>query len=114
MDRDELAELVLTEVQKQCDAARSRPRPPAWQTWLVCRHEADIVLGPCYSPTWFGNLTATEAGRVRLLRVIYRLSNAGLLTLVKSEGGRLERVRLTTKGIRAARSIRNAGTPTGT
>lgn len=35
---------------------------------------------------------------MRLLRTVYRLAGAGLLTLVKSEGGRLERVRLTDEG----------------
>ena len=80
-----------------------RPRPPAWKWWDVWEHDANLALGPRYSPTWFGDVTATEAGRVRMLRTVYRLADAGLLTLVKSEGGRLARVRLTVAGSEAAR-----------
>lgn len=114
MNRDELAALVLAEVARQCDAIRARPRPPAWQSWTVWEDEDDREYGPRYSPTWFGDATATEAGRVRLLRTVYRLADAGLLTLVKSEGGRLERVRLTKAGRDAAAELRKAGTPAGT
>lgn len=98
MNRDELCALVLVEVARQCEAIRTRPRPPAWKTWEARDDDADRKYGPQYTPTWFGHATATEAGRVRLLRTVYRLAEAGLLTLVKSEGGRLERVRLTRAG----------------
>src|SRR5262245_31569528 len=102
MTRDELAALVLLEVERRCDAIRTRPRPPAWKTWEVRDDDDDREYGPRYSPTWFGDATATEAGRVRFLRTVYRLADAGLLTVVKTEGGRLERVRLTRAGRNAA------------
>jgi DNA-binding MarR family transcriptional regulator len=51
---------------------------------------------------------------VRLLRTVYRLAAAGLLILVKSEGGRLERVQLTKAGQDAVAELRKAGTPAGT
>ena len=86
MNRDELAAMVLAEVARQCDAIRNRPKPPAWKTWEALPDD-DREYGPRYSPTWFGDVTATEAGRVRLLRAVYRLADAGLLTIVKSEGG---------------------------
>jgi hypothetical protein len=114
MNRDELAALVLTEVARQCDAIHARPRPPAWQPWAVREDEDDREYGPRYSPAWFGDATATEAGRVRLLRTVYRLAAAGLLILVKSEGGRLERVQLTKAGQDAVAELRKAGTPAGT
>jgi hypothetical protein len=110
MNRDDLARLVLLEVARQTEAARSRPRPPRWQTWNVWLYEADLEYGPKYSPTWFGDLTATEAGRVRTLRAVYRLSDAGLLLLTKSEGGRLERVQLTEAGQRAVDELEGAVT----
>lgn len=105
MNRDELAALVLVKVAQQCDTIGARPRPPAWKTWETRDDDADREIGPRYSPTWFGDATATEAGRVRLLRTVYRLADAGLLTLVKSEGGRLERVRLTKAGRDAAAEL---------
>lgn len=110
MTRDELAERVLLAVARQGEAIRARPRPPAWKTWAV-RDAADRERGTRYSPTWFGALAATEAGRVRLLRTVYRLAEAGLLTAVKSDGGRLERVRLTTAGDEAIELLK-VGTPT--
>jgi hypothetical protein len=79
----------------------------------VREDDADREHGPRYSPTWFGDATATEAGRVRLLRSVYRLAGAGLLTIVKSEGGRLERVRLTDAGGNAAELLKAGGVPAG-
>jgi hypothetical protein len=110
MDRNELAGLVLTVISERCKEVQSRPRPPDWRVFEVQRHEADQTLGPEYSPRWFGGVTQTEAGSRRVLRTIYRLSDAGLLTIVKSEGGRFERVRMTRKGLKAAKSIRNVET----
>jgi hypothetical protein len=111
MNRNELAALVLRNVEQQCEAIRTRPKPPAWRTWEVAKDEEDHEYGPRYSPTWFGVATATEAGRVRFLRTVYRLADAGLLTIVKSEGGRLERVRLTKMGWDAVAELRKANTP---
>jgi hypothetical protein len=106
--RDELAALVLLEVERRCEAIRTRPRPPAWKWWATRDDAADRECGPRYSPTWFGGAAATEAGRVRFLRTVHRLAEAGLLTVVKSEGGRLERVRLTPAGHDAANSLASA------
>lgn len=112
MNRDELAELVLLELAERCEAIRTRPKPQAWRTWDVRDDEADREYGPRYSPTWFGDATANEAGRVRLLRIVYRLADAGLLTVVKSEGGRLERIRLTEAGRVAVDDLRFSSSPT--
>src|SRR5947207_4752541 len=112
MSRDERATLVLLEVARQCEAIRARPRPPAWRWWDVRDDDADREYGPRYSPAWFGGATATEAGRVRVLRTVYRLAEAGLLTAVKSAGGRLERFRLTEAGREAADERAKAATPT--
>ena len=105
MNRDDLDALVLAEVVRRSAAIRDRPTPPAWKTWEARDDAADREYGPRYSPTWFGDATVTEAGRVRLLRTLYRLAEARLLTLVKSEGGRLERVRLTKAGHDAAEQV---------
>jgi hypothetical protein len=112
VNRDDLAKLVLLEVARQCEAVRARTPPPAWQTWAVRDYETDHEFGPSYSPTWFGDATATDARRVRFLRTVYRLADAELLIVVKSEGSRLERVRLTKAGRDAAAELRTAGTPT--
>jgi hypothetical protein len=109
MTREDLARLILIEVERRCEAVRSRPRPPDWQWWNVRDYEADLEYGPAYTPQWFGDLTATEAGRVRVLRTLYRLADAGLLMIVKSEGGRLERVYLTPAGSSAAAELQTAG-----
>jgi hypothetical protein len=109
MTRDELAALVLLEVQRRCEAIRTRPRPPAWKWWEARDDDADRECGPRYSPTWFGGATATEAGRVRFLRTVYRLADSGLLTVVKSEGGRLERGRLTRAGRDAVTELVSVG-----
>lgn len=71
-------------------------------------HADDIVYGPLYSPGWFGERGATEARRVRLLRTVYRLDSAGLVDIVKSDGGRLERLRLTKAGRSAVAEPRAA------
>lgn len=110
MTRDDLARLALLEVDRQWEAARSRPRPPAWRCWALQEYENDLEYGPRYSPTWFGDLTGTEAGRVRVLRTLYRLADAGLVIVVKSEGGRLERLRLSPEGREAVASLRNVDT----
>jgi hypothetical protein len=114
MTRDDLAKLVLMEIDRQCEAVRSRPSPPAWKRWEVEDHDLDLRYGPSYTPAWFGELTATEAGRVRVLRTVYRLSAGGLLILAKSEGGRLERVRLTPSGREVVAELRGESAPVPT
>src|SRR4051794_22354932 len=101
MNRDDLAGYVLMELEKQCAAVRARERPPKWQTWSLERYEDDLEFGPPYTPLWFGAVTATDAGRVRVLRTVYRLAAAGLLEIMKSPGNRLERVKLTPAGVEA-------------
>lgn len=108
MTRDELAKLVLLEVALQCGEAKQAPRPPAWQTLAVWEHEDAIEYGPRYTPTWFGDMADTDARRVRILRTIYRLAGAGLLAVVKGEGGRLQRVRLTEAGDAAVEAMLQA------
>jgi hypothetical protein len=112
MTRDELAALVLIEVARRCEEIETRPEPRPWQWWERREYDADRQYGPRYAASWFPDVAATEAGRVRLLRTVYRLAEAGLLTVVKSEGGRLERVRLTEAGRSAAAELARAGTPT--
>lgn len=111
MNRDELAKVVLIEVARHCEAVNARPKPPAWKTWETGDDDANRRFGPSYTPAWFGDVTLTEAGRVRVLRMVYRLAEAGLLTVVKSEGGRLERVRLTKAGGIAVAELRNVAIP---
>lgn len=98
MSRDDLGALMLAEVLRRCDEAHARPRPPRWKTWEVREDDDARELGPRYSPGWFGAAAATEAGRVRFLRTLYRLADAGLVLVEKSKGGRLERVRLSDAG----------------
>jgi hypothetical protein len=115
MSKDDLTRLVLLGIRDHCEAARSRPRPPEWKWWEIREYENDLEFGPSYSPTWFGEVTASEAGRVRVLRTIYHLAHAGLVTLVKTPGGRLERLKMTPMGLREVRSLlRKAGTPART
>lgn len=96
MTRDELAALVLRTVAEQLEEIATRPEPPKWHTWAWRELLDDREYGPRYSPTWFGELS--EANRQRTLRTVYRLSEAGLLEVVKTENGRLERVNLTKAG----------------
>lgn len=107
--RNDLAEIVLSELARREEEIAAHPRPPAWKTWEARPDADDREYGPRYSPTGFGAATATEAGRVRLLRAVYRLADAGLIELTKSEGGRLERIPLTATGNDAirAQSVRN-------
>jgi hypothetical protein len=108
MNRDELYKIVLTTIMEQCEAARLRPKPPAWNPWAVREYAFDLKYGPKYRPGWFGRVTESEAGRIRILRSIYSLAEADLLDVLKSEGGRLKRVRLTAKGLRAVRRLEKA------
>jgi hypothetical protein len=96
--RDDLAAPVLTELVRREAVIAARAKPPAWKKWEARPDADDREFGPRYSPSWFGYAGDTEARRVRLLRTVYRLAEAGLVTVVKSEGGRLERLRLTDAG----------------
>jgi hypothetical protein len=108
MSRDDLSATLLLEIAFRAEEARARPEPAAWRTWELDRWRADIELGPKYSPSWLGSHAATEAGRVRALRCLHKLAGAGLVDLVKSEGGRLERVQLTPAGAAAVDEMQKA------
>ncbi|MGA7496119.1 MAG: hypothetical protein WBX00_05255 [Isosphaeraceae bacterium] len=113
MSRDDLARIALLEVARRCVEVETRPVPKAWEHVAKYYHAQDRAFGPRYSPTWFGALTETEAGRVRALRALRGLEKAGLVILVRSEwAGRLQRVRLTEEGARIAEELRNAETST--
>lgn len=101
--RDDLAMMVLTELARREAEIAARSRPPAWKTWEIRPDADDREYGPRYSPTWFSDATATEAGRVRMLRTLYRIVDSGLIELTKSEGGRLKRIKLTAVEMDAAR-----------
>lgn len=103
--RDDLAAIVLAELARREAEIAARPRPPAWKTWEARPDADDREYGPRYSPTWFGDAAATEARRVRLLRTVYRLAGAGLVAVLKSEGGRLERIQLTPAGKQAVADL---------
>jgi hypothetical protein len=111
MSPDDLANAVLCEAAARWDEARARPKPPRWHSLDAAEYELARDFGPRYSPTWFGDLTATEAGRQRVLRTVYRLAGAGLLEVFKSAAGRLERVRLTGEGRAAVAGLRTASAP---
>jgi hypothetical protein len=79
--------------------AASPARKPWWG--ILDRHDDDVAYGPRYKPSaWFGDLT--DAERQHYMRGCYRLSKAGLLLVVASTGGRLERIKLTDAGRAAA------------
>jgi hypothetical protein len=109
MSTGQLNEAVLVEIARQQRRIKRRRRPEPWRRWDVARDQDDRTFGPLYSPRWFGPAAATEAGRVRHLRAVYALADCGLVQVVKSEGGRLERVRLTPAGRTAAAAIAAAG-----
>ena len=103
--REQLAEVVIREVARRAAEVAARTPPPKWQAWAALLHDEEVRHGPRYSPGWFGGLADTEARRVRVLRTVYRLADAGLLHVVKSEGGRLAHVRLTDDGATAAAEL---------
>lgn len=107
MNRDELTRLVLIEVARQCAAVLARPAPDLYQSDNLSRwrHGEDVKYGPRYSPVWFGEIADTEARRVRVLRTLKRLAEAGLIVLVESEAGRLSRVRMTPAGLQAVAEL---------
>lgn len=85
--RDDQEKVVHSELARREGEIAARPGPPAWKTWEARPDADDREYGPRYSPTWFGAATATGAARDRLLRAVYRLADARLIELTKSEGG---------------------------
>lgn len=108
MKTSDLREVVLVEIARQERRIKRRPRPKPWRKWDVWRDEDDRAMGPKYSSAWFSEATRSEAGRQRHLRAVYALAAANLVSLVKSEGGRLERVRLTRNGRKAVAELEAA------
>jgi hypothetical protein len=98
MTRDELAAMILREIATRENEMATRPELPACRRWDRRNYDTDREHGPRYSSAWFGRATDTEARRVRVLRMVYKLADAGLVDITRSEGGRLERVRLTAAG----------------
>jgi hypothetical protein len=79
MDRDELAVTALLEIDRRHAEALAGPRPPVRRKWAVVADHGNREFGPLYSPQWFGDLTATEAGRQQVLWTLRRLAEAGLV-----------------------------------
>jgi hypothetical protein len=96
--------LILVELYARELEIAELPDPPAWKRWEVEPLQLDREFGPSYSPTWFDDLTATNAGRQRFLRAIYDLEGRGLLEVIRSQRGRLERLRTTEAGRKAIES----------
>jgi hypothetical protein len=110
LSRDELCEVILSTVVEKWEAAQAAPKPAAWKRFEFERWELDREYGPKWSPGWLGDLAASEAGRVRALRALYKLVDAGLVIAVRSyHGNKLERVRPTDAGIEAAGSMAAKG-----
>jgi hypothetical protein len=109
MTKTDLREMVLILIAERFEEALAEPEPARWRSWDVERWEANREYGPPYSTIrWFGALAATEAGRMRCLRMVYALESEGLLETFKDafSGSKLDRVRLTEAGWTAVASLR--------
>ena len=105
----DLTEAILICVAEVHEEVRAAPPPPKWRSWDYGRYQENLEFGPLYSTIrWFGALAASEAQRVACLRTVYKLAEAGLLEVIKSEwGGKVERVRLTDRGREVVASLRS-------
>jgi hypothetical protein len=110
MTRNDLAELLLVLIAEQHEKARCAREPAAWRKWDHEDWELDREYGPVFSSIrWFGTLADSEAARVRCLRTVYRLRDAGLAEVIKGESGlKIERVRLTERGWEVVQTLRSA------
>ncbi|MDX1945242.1 MAG: hypothetical protein SFU86_07535 [Pirellulaceae bacterium] len=94
---------LLTTCLTRTDQLRANPFT-GWQDWLKREHAHQIAYGPRYAPAeWFGPLVNAE--RQRFLRAAYALQSRGLVTLTKSDGGKLTNVKLTPTGEDLARRL---------
>ena len=110
MTKNDLADLILICIADAHEQARNEPEPARWREWDFERWQINQEFGPVYSTVrWFGALAASERDRVRCLRCVYRLRDAGLVEVIKDRwGSKVERVRLTTAGSEAVAELRGA------
>jgi hypothetical protein len=110
MGKNDLAELLLVLIAEQHEKSRCAREPAAWRKWDHEDWELDREYGPVFSSLrWFGTLADSEAARVRCLRTVYRLRDAGLAEVMKGVSGlKLERVTLTQRGWEVVQSLRSA------
>jgi hypothetical protein len=115
MSKHDMAERILLCIAAVHEKARSEPQPPQWRRWDFDRWQINQEFGPAYSTLkWFGDLAASERDRVRCLRWVYRLREAGLVETFKDQwGSKLERVRLTTAGSEAVTELQGTAVPAG-
>ena len=87
---------VLIDCAWRMEAIRTVKRPRAWQTWAVRELEELKRYGPRYMPSlWFnGGRAIPERVRVKFLRAVHRLEEAGLLETA-GVGVRLQNLKLT-------------------
>jgi hypothetical protein len=109
MSKNDLAELILMLIAEQHEGARSQREPAAWRKWDHERWQIDREDGPVFSSIrWFGKLADSEAARVRCLRTVYRLHDAGLVEIIKGESGsKIERVKLAELGWEVVNRLRS-------
>ena len=94
---------ILTECQARQREIKRRKIPDYEFRFnhLLC-NERDF--GPRYVPSeWFGDLVNKQ--RQAYLRAIGDLERAGLVEVLRSDGGRLTNLRLTAKGLKKAKSL---------
>lgn len=103
---------VLAEVLKRTLAIEKAKRPTGpFEYRERDRYEDEKLNGPRYlTSEWFNNdEPLPEARRVRYLRSTHRLIRSGLMTGVRSEGGKLVNVHLTEKGRKVALELAGEG-----
>ena len=88
---------ILVECRARHYAITVAAEPPDWKPYEVREHFDGVEHGPRYLPgEWFGRLS--DAERQRYMRAVYDLDAEGLLVAFKTEGGRLQRIKLTPAG----------------
>jgi len=107
--KQDIAELVLRTIDAKHREARAATPPPLWLPLRSEEHRDAVAMGPRYSPQWFGDLAADNAGRVRLLRTVHELVDAGFISATFSDGGRLQRVKLSEAGEAAVAELNRQG-----
>jgi hypothetical protein len=104
---------VVVECGERMAEILARPDPPAWKTWEAVELDELRRCGPRYTPAaWFGDgQPLPERVRVRFLRAVLGLEEAGLVKGTKSAGGRLTFLRLTPEGERVYAEITGKPAP---
>lgn len=97
------ARTVVIETAKRMNDIAATPEPPKWQTWAVAEWQELREFGARYEPrSWFGGgQVLPEKYRVKFLRAIHELAEAGLLVR-GTLGGRTTHIRLTDEGLELA------------